>query len=854
MFFLKNYQQRVTSEFENFFKAARTHKDGYLSVLKIASDPSIPESARAAMLGVNWVEQTFTKISRPYVDRCANGLGHNYPRVVLKIPTGGGKTLLAVESIRAYQNLFAQQRTGLVVWIVPSETIYSQTVAQLRDKRNPLRQLLDQSSGNRTLIMEKGQRLTAQDISENLVILFVMIQSLSRANNKEALKVFQDSGGYEGFFPPDNRFDLHKAILEQYPNLDAIAPADSVFPLIKTSLGNAIRVSRPFIIIDEIHKVFTETARRTIDSLNPEMVLGLSATPKEGMNILISVTGLELKAEEMIKLDMHILPPASQQEGDWHSMVNEICAFRDRLEEKAIEYQRKMGIYIRPIALFQCEATGRDQRGRGRVHSLDVKEYLIGRNVNASEIAIKTSAQNDIEDVDLLSPGCPIRYIITKEALREGWDCPFAYVLGIIPNVQSDTGVTQLIGRILRQPYVKKTGVKELDESYVYFSRGGTQVMVERVAQGFQVEGLEDLVTSLHVKDSSTQTTKMAMIREEFAQKYPHSLFLPVWVMVVDSGHRRRFSYEIDIKSRLDFSYFSPTDEQIKKIGQSFSLQSTERTSYVITLDSNSHAVPLIETADTLQSSGVNVNYLTRRYSDVIENAFQAYKLVQRHLDLLRDQFPAHEIDQHFGIAASMLTDYLVEEKRRQEEEIFLSLVKDEQLVLAVSDDPSIGYSVPKTDEIIVSKIPNAFKYYLFDDIDVASMNSLEQRVGDLLDKQERILWWFRNKVSRSWYSIQGWRKYAIRPDFVAAKKTVDGKLEIVYILESKGEQLLGNLDTQYKKRVFDEMTEYHKSIGVWRYQQLPLFNDENQEINTEVGFYLIEQGQEESSVRQLLK
>lgn len=852
MIYLKNYQQRVTSEFEHFFKTARTHKDGYLAVLQVSSDPSIPESAKTAMLGINWVEQTFTAINRPYVDHCTNGLSQKYPRVVLKIPTGGGKTLLAVESIRAYQTLFAQQRTGLIVWIVPSETIYTQTVAQLRDKRNPLRQLLDQSSGNRTLILEKGQRLTAQDISENLVVLFVMIQSLSRANNKEALKVFQDSGGYEGFFPADNRFDLHKAILEQYPNLDSIAPADSAFPLIKTSLGNAIRVSRPFIIIDEIHKVFSVTARNTIDSLNPEMVLGLSATPKEEMNILISVTGLELKAEEMIKLDMHIIPPASQQEGDWQSMVNEICAFRDSLEEKAIEFQRKAGIYIRPISLFQCEATGRDQRGKGRVHSLDVKEYLIGRNINASEIAIKTSAQNDIEDVDLLSPDCPIRYIITKEALREGWDCPFAYVLGIIPNVQSDTGVTQLIGRILRQPYVKKTGVKELDESYVYFSRGGTQIMVERVAQGFQVEGLEDLVTSLHIKDTPTQTTKTARIREEFARQYPHSLFLPVWVMVVDAGHGRRFSYEMDIKSRLDFSAFSPTDKQIKKIGQSFSLQSKERTAYVITLDSDSHAVAKNETSGVLQSSGININYLTHQYSDVIENAFQAYKLVQKHLNLLRGALPNDEIERHFGIAASMLTDYLVDEKRRQEEVIFLDLVKNEQLVLAVSDDPVIGYSVPKTDEIMASRVPNAFKYYLFDDIDIASLNSLEQKVGDLLDKQERILWWFRNKVSRSWYSIQGWRKYAIRPDFVAAKKTVDGTLEIVYILESKGEQLLGNVDTQYKKRVLDQMTDYHKRIGVWRYQQLPLFDDEHQKINTEIECYLIEQGHEEPSIKQL--
>ena len=347
MMYLKNYQQRVASEFEHFFNVSRAKKDAMLAVFASLDNVSLPDEAKRGIISsYNWVEQTFNEVGRPYVDHCINGLGQKYARTVLKIPTGGGKTLLAVEAIRAYQTLFARRRTGLVVWVVPSETIYSQTVQQLRDKRNHLRQLLDQCSGNRTLILEKGQRLTAQDISENLVVLFVMIQSISRSNAKEALKVFQDAGGYESFFPADNRFDLHKALLDQYPNLDTIAPPGSAFTLVKTSLGNAIRVSQPFIIIDEIHKVFSDMARRTIDSLNPEMVLGLSATPRHEMNVLISVTGLELKAEEMVKLDMHIFPPASQQEADWQSMVGEICQFRDGLEEKAVLYRRQTGIYI----------------------------------------------------------------------------------------------------------------------------------------------------------------------------------------------------------------------------------------------------------------------------------------------------------------------------------------------------------------------------------------------------------------------------------------------------------------------------------------------------------------------------
>jgi type III restriction enzyme len=132
--YLKNYQIKVVSEMKSFYRLARETKDAFESA-KMA----LPAEMRHTL---NWVQTTFRNFNREYKDRCTNGLGEYYPRIVMKVPTGGGKTLLAVEAIREYQNIFARRRTGLVVWIVPSETIYSQTVAKLRDKSNPLRQLL----------------------------------------------------------------------------------------------------------------------------------------------------------------------------------------------------------------------------------------------------------------------------------------------------------------------------------------------------------------------------------------------------------------------------------------------------------------------------------------------------------------------------------------------------------------------------------------------------------------------------------------------------------------------------------------------------------------------------------------
>lgn len=844
--FLKNYQIKVVSSLRQFYQTARETKSKF-SVARQA----LPEDVRNT-LKLNWVETAFAGVQKTYKDKCENGLKEWYPRIVLKVPTGGGKTLLAVEAIREYQNLFAQKRTGLVVWIVPTETIYTQTVRKLRDKSSYLRQLLDQCSGNKTLILEKGQRLTLQDIEENLVVLFVMIQAISRVNGKEALKAFQDSGGYESFFPADHRNDLHAELLRQCPNLDYISSVESAFPLIKTSLGNAIRVSQPFIIIDEIHKVFSDTARHTIDNLNPECVLGLSATPKAEMNVLVSITGLELKDEDMVKLDMHILPPAGRKENDWKAMVREIKNHRENLEKKAKSFQRVSGIYIRPIALLQVEATGKDQRGKpNRVHSLDVKEYLADLEVNPDEIAIKTSSQNDIEDVNLFGSDCPVRYIITKEALREGWDCSFAYVLGIIPNVNSNTSITQLIGRILRQPNAKKTGVKELDESYVYYAKGDTGQMIERVDAGFRNEGLEDLMSKVKIKDRGEDgQTKTVKIRKEF-KKFGGAFYLPVW-LVTDAGKsKRKFSYDRDIKAILDFSGFNPSKAQVEKIVASLSSETKERKGIAITLDKSGHTAARVESAGTSEDGQVSTDYLTRRYSEAIENPFFARKTATRNIEQVRVAIGDDKLREHFSYIASMLHGFLREEKTRQEEEIFLKSLADRKLVLAVSNDKEIGYQIPQTDTISIDRMPNIFKYYLFDDVELSSMNGLEQTVGKLLDKQEQILWWFRNKSSRGWYSIQGWQEYKIRPDFIAAKKTDDGKLDLVYIIESKGEHLLGGTDSEYKKAVFDFMTEQHKKNRIERYQakQLDLF-----QVNEHVECYFVEEKKEEENLKTLFK
>lgn len=839
--YLKKYQIRVLNELKHLFQTAKQQK----TAIDTAS-ALLPENLKNSL---NYVQHTFDTIKKPYLDQCRNGVGKYYPRVTIKVPTGGGKTILAVEAIKEYQTLFAQKKTGLVVWVVPKEIIYTQTVERLRDKSHPYRQLLDQASGGKTIIKEKGQKLSLQDIEENLVILFVMIQSVNRANSAESLKVFRDSGGYDSFFPQDNRYDLHGQWLKEVPNLDTMWVNGDQAQLV-TSLGNAVRVCKPLIIIDEIHKVFTPSSKETIDKLNPEMVLGLSATPKEGMNIISTVTGLELKDEEMVKLDLHIFPPASSVDNDWKSMVNQLKEHRQRIEAKANEHRQNTGEYIRPIALLQAERTGKDQRGKGFVHSEDVKEHLIDLGINADEIAIKTSDKNDIENIDLFSPDCPVRYIITKEALNEGWDCSFAYMLGIIPNVNSNTGITQLIGRILRQPRAKKTGIEELDESYVYYTKGDTGNMLDKVIAGFKDEGLDDLVSKLKIQGQpNVNPTKQVNIKEEFKQ-HTYAFYLPVWLMVnKDNGSKRKFSYDFDIRPHITFHSYIINDELLHRIESSLSEENKEQKAFSISIDTTNKTVVSEQVTERLYQGNISKNYMTRRFSEAIDNPFLSRKIVDASIIYLTEKFGAEKLAEHFSYITSLITNDLKAERQKQEEAIFKNHLDNETLELAISDDDSIGYNIPAMDHITTTNTQNTYTKNLYTDVEVSSMNGLEKSVATILENQTKLMWWFRNRVGKNGYAIQGWREHKIRPDFVAAKKKEDDTIEIIYILESKGEHLIGNPDTTYKKHILDTMSEVRKLGKLKTYQTQISFDT----LNDAAEAYLIEDKKEEEQIRTLM-
>lgn len=741
-----------------------------------------------------------------------NGLGEPLPNFCIKVPTGGGKTLLATHTIGLINAHYLKKQTGLVLWIVPTNQIYRQTLKALRTREHPYRQVLDLNSGGRTKIVEKTEHFTPADIQQSLVVLLLMLPSANR-QNKETLKIFQDSAGFDAFFPPDDRLPDHQKLLEQFPNLDCFGEQHSFFRRqIKTSLGNTLRILKPIIVIDEGHKAYSKNAQDTICNFNPSIIVELSATPPPNSNVLINIGGQELNREEMIKLDIHLTNKGSY---DWKDCLRDSVAKRDELHRQALEYQARTGTYIRPICLIQVERTGRDQRGDIHyIHAEDAKNFLIREcSISPDAIAIKSSEKDDIEGIDLFSQDCLICYIITKQALQEGWDCSFAYVLTVLTNPSSKNAITQLVGRILRQPYARKTKVQALDECYVFCFKQKAQGLISSIRSGLQNEGLGDIVGNI-VQDTVDDGKVEVGYRPQF-KKFEGKLYLPRFVIQQPQGWRE-LSYDMDILSRINWGLINL--DEIKKLPLS-KAEGKDETAAIGLSQYEQEVITKKESQIQKASVKLDLVHVTRQILDIVPNPWIAYQVAEEVFSSLSSISGNTEeiIANNMVFIIEELRKALAKECDRLAKQVFRDLLDSQQLCffLVVDRSPDIPtrINVRKNAPKLTRENNDPIQRSLFDYVPEEEFNEMEKAIAIYLDEQEKLLFWYRN-VSRKDYYIQGWKKGKIYPDFIIPETDLQkpDDCATVYVVESKGLHLK-NEDTQYKQTIFEICNELGRKI-----------------------------------------
>ncbi|MCX6936830.1 MAG: DEAD/DEAH box helicase family protein [Verrucomicrobia bacterium] len=392
----------------------------------------------------------------PYIPVQIPGLAGVMPYVCLRVPTGGGKTLLAAHAIGSAVKDYQRGERAVVLWFVPSNPILDQTLAALKNPRHPYRHALERGDGAASpgvgavevLTIEEALRVTPATLDGTTVVIVATIQGFR----------VDDTTGRKVFDPMNGQLDEHFRVV----------PPDRVASLEKgpdgkpaRSLENVLRLRRPIVIVDEAHNVRTPLSFTTLGKLQPSCILEFTATPdreKAPSNVLHRVSAAELKAAAMIKLPIRVV---TRPAGEWARLLAEALTLRKDLETIAGREGQATGEYLRPIALIQA---------RDVDHTVELRKHLeTEHGIPATEIKICTAKLDELKDVrDLAAPDCPVRYILTVQKLREGWDCPFAYVLCSLQETRSATAIEQIVGRVLRLPKASFKKEPALNEAYVF--------------------------------------------------------------------------------------------------------------------------------------------------------------------------------------------------------------------------------------------------------------------------------------------------------------------------------------------------------------------------------------------------
>lgn len=387
------------------------------------------------------------------------------PYVCLRIPTGGGKTVMGAHIIQICGSSYLERQHPVVLWMVPTTQIKTQTIEAFRDHRHPYRQELDDAFGGQVAIFDVAEftRIRPADLVTKVCVVISTVAAL-RVDKEEGRKVYEHHEDLEGHFTGSAAELQH---LDKGKDGKAVA-----------SFANLLKLYGPLVIMDEAHNATTPLSYTVYERLGPKAVVELTATPDvSSSNVLVSVSAFELKAENMIKFPVIL----KEHNGEWQVAVSSAVARRKSLAKTALDEPE----YIRPILLIQAE------NAKSEATVEEVKRHLVDTDgVDEKAIAIATGTQREIDGIDLFANDCSIEVIITKQALKEGWDCSFAYVFCSVAQVKSDKDIQQLLGRVLRMPYAVPRRQDAMSKAYAHvttdtFGRAAGELTQSLINIGF---------------------------------------------------------------------------------------------------------------------------------------------------------------------------------------------------------------------------------------------------------------------------------------------------------------------------------------------------------------------------------
>lgn len=678
------------------------------------------------------------------------------PFVCIKVPTGGGKTFIAVYALgiicRDY--LGARNDKGLIMWFVPSDAIKEQTLNNLRNRNHPYREALDKRFKNAIKVFDlsEARSIRKDDLGDNLCIVVATLSAFRRTD-KEWLKAYQDNGDLMGHFE-----ELDSKGLDF---LDRNKEGEFVY-----SLVNVIKLHNPLVIVDEGHNVQTELSYEMLKNINPSFVLEFTATPRGKSNVLVDISAAELKEEKMIKMPVYLANKVP-----WQDTIYSGIAKLKELQRRAKENK---GEYIRPIMLIQAE---QEKDSPKKVFVGQIRKFLIEEvKIPENETAVQTAKNKELPRMEeLLGKSCSIKYVITVNALREGWDCPFAYVLVSVSNLGAYLSVEQTIGRIMRLPYAKEKSDSTLNSAYIFAATKNFNQASQVVIDGLHANGYEDIIPL---------AGGVSLAEGVFKRKIRDNKIALPYINIKEDQAFRRLDYTGDLIGNEDVLARQRQEVELKLIEDSM----------VAKVDIGKEGELVRDAAGKLALRYHHKDFtredLLLWFKEKIQRGFISMQDMGRYLErvvgflltkysLDKISMGRYQVKDTIERKIDSILDAVTEKK-------FNALVK-RRVIAAKGECFNFGPNF-----VLMNPCRDNFSKHLYEK--AAKMNKEEIDLAYQLNGLSSVFWWFRNPDKNGFY-IQGWFKGKFYPDFI-----VKTKRGTCFILEYKGEHLVGTEDTTYKE------------------------------------------------------
>ena len=420
------------------------------------------------------------------------------------------------------------------------------------------------------------------------------------------------------------------------------------------------------------------------------------------------------------------------------------------------------------------------------------------------QYALNLPTQNELQGEDLLSKNSQVKWIITKAALMEGWDCSFAYLLVVLDRTRSQNAITQLVGRVMRQPHAQLTGRESLDQCYVFCNDTDVDDAVKQVKKGLEAQGLTGLEDKIfgkgNTQDQADFQTEKIRRRKPFRGQ---EIYLPV-VRHKEGTEWTQLNYQAHILPHIDWFRIKPPDPNASAPDSA-----TLRTATVNVGD----APPVFhEDQKPHVEKNISVSEFALCLSDIVPNPWQAARIAEELIESLKTNGQTDEkIYDRRSYLIPTLQEHVANEVEDQAEQIFRKKLDSGEIQFDL-DVGEPNYKLRQSYKIEVHANQNPLTKYgkpvqlsLFEPMyEYPSDNELEKNFAHFLDGEKALQWWHRVVARQQGeYYVQGWNKQRIYPDFVAMAKEVEGMTRVL-IFETKGPQFEGNRDTKYKRKVLE--------------------------------------------------